>query len=145
MSKRIVRHLFFLVTGAMLAACGGGGGDSTPNVNSASLASSAGSPAAPSAGSPTAPSAVSPASQPSRSVTLDWNSNTESDLAGYKIYASTSSGAYGAAVATVPANATSFVVPGLQPGVTYFFVITAVDTSGNESVRSAEVSATAPL
>ena len=78
-------------------------------------------------------------------MTLDWNPNAESDLAGYKIYAATSSGAYGAAVATVPANATSFVVPGLQPGVTYFFVITAVDTSGNESVRSAEVSATASM
>jgi hypothetical protein len=40
----------------------------------------------------------------------------------------------------VPANATSFVAAGLQPGVTYFFTITAVDTAGNESVKSNQVS-----
>ena len=78
-------------------------------------------------------------------MTLQWTANTEPDLAGYKIYGATSSGAYGAAVATVPANATSFVAPGLQRGVTYFFVITAFDTAGNESARSAEVSATPSL
>jgi fibronectin type 3 domain-containing protein len=78
-------------------------------------------------------------------LTLEWNANTEPDLAGYKIYGATSSGAYGAAVATVPANATSFVATGLQPGVTYFFVITAFDAAGNESTRSGEVSAVASL
>jgi len=78
-------------------------------------------------------------------VTLDWNPNADADLAGYKIYVATASGAYGGAFGTAPANATSFVVNGLQPGVTYFFVVTAFDTSGNESVRSAEVSATTSL
>ena len=78
-------------------------------------------------------------------MTLAWNPNTEPDLAGYKIYEATSPGSYGAAIATLPANATSFVATGLQPGVTYFFVITAYDTSGNESARSPELSATASL
>lgn len=130
MAKRVVRHLFFLIAAVMLAACGdsGGGGDSA-NVNS----------------SPSAPAANAPASQPASSVTLDWNPNTEPDLAGYRIYAATSSGAYGAAIATAPANATSQVVTGLQPGVTYFFVITAFDAAGNESARSDEVSATVSL
>jgi fibronectin type 3 domain-containing protein len=61
-------------------------------------------------------------------------------LAGYRIYRSTSSGIYGAPVATVPKNATSFVAAGLKPGVTYFFTVTAVDTAGNESVKSNQVS-----
>ena len=78
-------------------------------------------------------------------MTLAWNPNTEPDLAGYKIYEARSPGSYGAAIATLPANATSFVATGLQPGVTYFFVITAYDTSGNESARSPELSVTAPL
>ena len=78
-------------------------------------------------------------------MTLDWNPNTEPDLAGYRIYRATASGAYGGPVGQAPANATSFVVNGLQPGVTYFFVITAFDSAGNESVRSAEVSATTSL
>ncbi|HSD54650.1 MAG TPA: fibronectin type III domain-containing protein [Burkholderiales bacterium] len=89
--------------------------------------------------------ATSTASQSSASVTLAWNPNTEPDLAGYKVYEATSPGSYGAAIATLPANTTSFVVIGLQPGVTYFFVITAFDTSGNESARSTELSTTASM
>jgi hypothetical protein len=85
------------------------------------------------------------ASQGTASLTLRWNANTEPDLAGYRIYGAKSSGAYGAPVATVPASATSFVATGLEPGVTYFFVISAFDTAGNESPRSAEVSAVASL
>ena len=126
MVKRVVR-LFCFVTTVMLAACGGGGDGGTNSTNA----------------SPSAPSTNQPTSQPASSVTLDWNPNTEPDLAGYKIYVATSSGAYGAAIATEPATATSHVVTGLQPGVTYFFVITAFDTAGNESARSDEVSATA--
>jgi fibronectin type 3 domain-containing protein len=78
-------------------------------------------------------------------LTLEWNANTEPDLAGYKIYRATASGAYGAAIATAPADATSYVATGLQPGVTYFFVVTAYDAAGNESARSDEVSAAASL
>jgi len=134
MVKRPVRHLFPLVAAVIMAACGGGGGDTPPN----SALSATGFPGAPSQ-NPAAPQSSS------TSVTLDWNPNSEQDLAGYKVYAATASGAYGGAVGTAPANATSFVVNGLQPGVTYFFVITAFDTSGNESARSAEVSATTSL
>ena len=74
------------------------------------------------------------------SVTLTWNPNTDSDLAGYKVYRSTTSGVYGAPIATVPANVTTYQVTGLQVGITYYFVLTAYDTSGNESGFSAEVS-----
>jgi predicted phage tail protein len=135
MAKRIVRHLSFLVTTVILAACGGGGGDQPANLTASPAATSS----APQ--SPSSPSANPSAPQSTASLTLEWNANTEPDLAGYKIYGATSSGAYGAANATVPASATSFVVSGLKPGVTYFFVISAFDTAGNESVRSAEVSA----
>ena len=139
MAKRVVWQLSFVIT-LILAACGGGGGDSPANVSATSAASVPSSPAtnAP----PAAPSANPPASQPATSVTLDWNANTDSDLAGYRIYRATSSGAYGPPIAIAAASATSYVVSGLQPGVTYFFVITAFDTAGNESARSAEVSAT---
>jgi Fibronectin type III domain len=127
MAKKVLRQLFFLATTVILVACGGGGDGGTP---SASTSQSG---------------ATSPAPQSTASVTLAWNPNTEPDLAGYKIYEATSPGSYGAAIATLPANATSFVATGLQPGVTYFFVITAYDTSGNESARSPELSATASL
>ncbi len=74
------------------------------------------------------------------SATLTWNANTESDLAGYKIYRATAPGAYGAPIATLQGNVTSYVATGLQVGTTYYFVVTAYDTAGNESAYSNEVS-----
>jgi len=74
------------------------------------------------------------------SVTLTWNANTESDLAGYRVYRATSSGTYGAPIATIQGNTASYVATGLQFGTTYFFVVTAFDIAGNESAYSNEVS-----
>lgn len=74
-------------------------------------------------------------------VVLNWNANTESDLAGYKIYQSTISGQYGAPVATLgKVTATTLVLPQLTVDTTYFFAITAYDSAGNESGKSNEVS-----
>jgi len=73
------------------------------------------------------------------SATLTWDPNTESDLAGYKVYRATASGAYGAPLATLQGNVTSYVAAGLQAGTTYFFVLTAYDSTGNESSMSNEV------
>jgi hypothetical protein len=78
--------------------------------------------------------------QASSSVTLTWNANTESDLAGYKVYRATASGAYGAPIAAIPGNTTSYTVTGLQFNTTYYFVVTAYDIAGNESAYSNEVS-----
>ncbi|TKB94781.1 MAG: fibronectin type III domain-containing protein [Nitrospira sp.] len=76
----------------------------------------------------------------SSSVTLTWNVNTEKDLAGYKVYRATSSGAYGAPIAAIPGNTATYTATGLQFGTTYFFVVTAYDIAGNESAYSNEVS-----
>ena len=72
------------------------------------------------------------------SATLKWSPNTESDLAGYKIYRATTSGGYGAPFATVTGDVTTYIASGLQVGTTYFFVITAFDSAGNESPFSNE-------
>ncbi|NOU65744.1 hypothetical protein GC096_17045 [Paenibacillus sp. LMG 31461] len=75
-------------------------------------------------------------------VSLSWAANTESDLMGYKVYASTDNGATWSTSANVAGGSvTTYSVSGLTNGVTYLFAITAVDTSGNESVKSAQVSA----
>jgi len=74
------------------------------------------------------------------SATLTWNANTDSGLAGYKIYRATTSGGYGAPIATLPGNVTTYIAAGLQSGTTYFFVITAYDSAGHESPFSNEVS-----
>jgi len=74
------------------------------------------------------------------SAILTWTPNTDSDLAGYKIYRATASGAYGAALAIIPAGTLSYQATGLSVNTTYFFVITAYDSAGNESSFSNEVS-----
>jgi hypothetical protein len=76
-------------------------------------------------------------------VTLEWDANTEPNLAGYRIYVGTASGSYG----TIPIEAglaTTCTVGKLTNGRTYYFVATAFDTSGVESGRSNEVSCTVP-
>ena len=72
------------------------------------------------------------------SATLTWAANTESDLAGYKIYSGTQSGVYGAPISV--GKVTSHVLTNLTKGTTYFFAITAYDSAGNESPHSPEVS-----
>lgn len=77
------------------------------------------------------------------SVTLMWDPVTVSDLAGYKVYRSTTASVYSAPIATIPATpgtAANHVSNGLQTGSTYYWRITAYDTSGLESEPSAEVS-----
>ena len=74
------------------------------------------------------------------SATLTWDPNTDTDLAGYKIYRATASGVYGAALGTVPAGTVTYQATGLSANTTYFFVITAYDDAGNESSFSNEVS-----
>ena len=72
------------------------------------------------------------------STTLTWTANTESDLAGYKIYSGTQSGVYGTPISV--GKVTSHVLTSLINGTTYFFTITAYDAAGNESLYSPELS-----
>jgi fibronectin type 3 domain-containing protein len=75
------------------------------------------------------------------SVSLDWNDNGEGDMGTYSIYRSTISGNYGPALVT-GLESSDYVDNTALSGSTYFYVISATDTNGNESTRSAEVSAT---
>lgn len=97
---------------------------------------------------------------PAGSATLTWNGPTANadapptpltDLAGYRVYQSTTSGTYNAGpVATVAAPSTgggtaTTTVSNLASG-TYYFVVRAYDSSGNESANAlpSEVSKTIP-
>lgn len=81
---------------------------------------------------------VSPAATTTSAATLTWGANTESDLAGYRIYMGTQSGVYGPPVTV--GQVTTYQFANLVKGTTYFFTITAIDSAGNESIHSAEVS-----
>ena len=71
-------------------------------------------------------------------IRLAWDQNTESDLAGYKVYYGTTSGTYGTPIDA--GNVTTYTMTGLTLGQTYFVTVTAYDTSPNESGYSNEVS-----
>ena len=72
-------------------------------------------------------------------VTLAWDPNTEPDLAGYRIYYGSAPGVYGTTI-TIGMQ-TTYAVTNLSPG-TWYFAITAFNTSGLESGYSNEVSTT---
>jgi hypothetical protein len=73
-------------------------------------------------------------------VTLAWDANSESDLAGYKLHLGTASNAYNTVIDV--GNQTSYTVLNLNRGTTYFFSVTAYNTQGNESDYSNEVDKT---
>ena len=73
-------------------------------------------------------------------VSLDWDNNTEADLAGYNVYRSTTSGTGYAIIETTTVS--EYTDTDLTNGTTYYYVVTALDTSNNESGYSNEDSAT---
>jgi hypothetical protein len=90
---------------------------------------------------PPSPPPTPPPSSITGSAILTWNSNSEPDLAGYKMYVGTQSGLY-----TFPGSPftigsiTSYTIINLPAGQTYFFALSAYNTAGNESPLSTEVS-----
>jgi hypothetical protein len=78
------------------------------------------------------------------SATLTWIASTTSTVVGYNIYRGGQSGGPYTKLNTSPVAATTYVDATVQAGQTYFWVVTAVDSSGTESVFSNEVTATVP-
>jgi hypothetical protein len=97
-----------------------GGGDTTPPAAPTGLTASAGD----------------------GQVSLDWADNGEADLAGYTVYRSTTSGGGYAAVTGSLLGASAYTDTAVTNGTTYYYVVTASDTSANESGFSTEASAT---
>ena len=76
-------------------------------------------------------------------VRVTWNKNLESDLAGYLVYCGTSPGSYDRIVG---ADLTARVdIMDVEAGRTYYFAVTARDTSGNQSGYSQQVVITIPV
>ncbi len=75
-------------------------------------------------------------------VTLDWDDNGETDLSGYTVYRATSSGGPYTALNGSLLTASDYGDGTVTNGVTYYYVVSATDTSGNESDQGGEASAT---
>jgi hypothetical protein len=76
-------------------------------------------------------------------VRLVWRAAEAEDLAGYYVYRRGSEGDF-ERVTPQPLQETEFVDPGVSPGQTYSYRVTAVDKLGNESGPGAEVRASVP-
>ena len=89
---------------------------------------------------PAAPTGLTATANNAR-VDLNWSDNSEPDLAGYTVFrADTAGGPYTSLAPGLGASVYSDT--GVVNGTTYYYVVTATDTSGNESANSNEVEAT---
>lgn len=82
----------------------------------------------------------------SHSVDITWAASTSSPLQGYNVYRSTvSGGPYSKLSATL--SPTTLVYTDTTPvsGKQYFYVVTALNTSGAESAASSQVAVTIPV
>jgi hypothetical protein len=77
------------------------------------------------------------------SVTLTWTAST-STVAGYNVYRGTTSGGPYTKISSSLITTLAYTDTTVQSGTTYFYVATSVDSSGDESVNSNEVSAPIP-
>ena len=89
---------------------------------------------------PAAPTTLMASPRPG-AVQLEWTANTELDLAGYRVYRSTSSPVVKGTSINGTLMAPSFMDTTVTEGITYYYAVTAVDTSNNESDLSSETSA----
>ncbi|GCF84975.1 fibronectin type III domain-containing protein [Geobacter sp. SVR] len=127
--------LSLMVMMSTLVGCGGGGGGGGQSAASG-ISSNAGQP-----GDAGQPGAVSGAT--TKVVNLAWDPSTNQDgtplsnLAGYKVHYGTTSGTYTSVVTVDQGNTAAVNIS--EPG-TYYFVVTALDSDGNESGYSQEVS-----
>lgn len=76
-------------------------------------------------------------------IDITWTPNTEPDLAGYNVYRHTGNEPP-VKINTELVKTPRFADPGIQTGMKYFYLVSAVDLRGNESGRSEETSEVAP-
>lgn len=76
-------------------------------------------------------------------LTISWDQNSESDLAGYKLFVGNASGNYPNVIKLGTVN--TYTINDAIPGAIYYITIKAFDNIGNESSPSTEVNASVPI
>lgn len=96
---------------------------------------------------PGAPTGLSVTATGDRLVTLSWTANTEPDLDSYNVYRSTTSGSGYTRIATGVTGVAlvTYDDTTVFNGITYYYRVTAVDTSENESSYSEVEASGMPL
>jgi hypothetical protein len=76
---------------------------------------------------------------PPHKVSLSWTASTSTNVAGYNVYRGTTSGGPYTKLNSRPLSATAYTDFAVQPGGTYYYVTTSVNSAGNESPYFNEV------
>ena len=98
--------------------------------------------AAPDTTAPATPTGLS-ATAGDATVALAWTANTETDLAGYRLYRRPAGGTWPTtATKELPGTATTWTDTTVTNNTSYDYRLTAIDTTGNESTPSTAVTAT---
>lgn len=83
------------------------------------------------------------------SITLTWQAVTpgpgQFPTIGYNVFRTTMNGQPYSQVNTAPVSGLQYIDGGLTSGLTYYYVITSVDSKGNQSPASSQTSATVPV
>lgn len=79
------------------------------------------------------------------SVDLSWDSSASSSVVGYNVYRSMTSGGPYIRINSILEASTTYTDATVRSGAAYYYVTTAVDGKGLESIYSNEVSAVIPL
>jgi HYDIN/CFA65/VesB-like, Ig-like domain len=110
----------------------------SPNISSPETVSMSGEGLASTTSSPAPPP---PATQ--HSVVLTWIAST-GQVIGYRVYRSETSGGSYSPLNGTAISAVSYKDSAVSSGTTYYYVVTAVDSAGTESVYSNQVTAVIP-
>ncbi|MBE0433707.1 hypothetical protein IBX73_09630, partial [candidate division WOR-3 bacterium] len=81
----------------------------------------------------------------SQSISLSWTAPSDPDIKLYRLYRSEISGYYGMPLDSVTAATTTAVDSAIMLGKTYYYVVTALDSSNNESGYSNEDTVNVPV
>jgi len=77
------------------------------------------------------------------SVALSWNASNSGEL-GYHVYSSTVPGGQYVRMTSTPLSSAGYTDTNVQSGRTYYYVVTALNSSNQESAYSSEVTAVVP-
>jgi hypothetical protein len=88
--------------------------------------------------------AVAAAPETGAAIDLNWQPNTEPDLAGYIVYRREGDGPWQRVSPEKPLTAPAFHDAGVQAGHTYQYAVSAVDQGGRASKRSGETEESVP-
>jgi hypothetical protein len=80
----------------------------------------------------------------SHTVALNWNASASTGVVGYNVYRSTTNGSGYSKINSVLVASASYSDATVQSATAYYYVVTAVDGSGNESENSNQATAVIP-